>query len=66
MSSLVPLQLHVLTLQFRSQARLEVEIAFLQHQLNALRRQVPARSRLTSWRTRMRCTATSDTVPVSG
>jgi hypothetical protein len=47
MSSLVPLQLHVLTLQFRSQARLEVEIAFLQHQLNALRRQVPARSRLT-------------------
>ena len=47
MSSLLALLLHVLTSRFRSQARPKAVIVFLRHQLNVLRRQVPARSRLT-------------------
>jgi len=42
------LLLHVLTLPFRSRASLEAEIVFLRHQLNVLKRQVPARPRLTT------------------
>jgi hypothetical protein len=32
---------------FKSQARLEAEIVFLRHQLNLLRRRLPAKPRLT-------------------
>jgi hypothetical protein len=32
---------------FKSQARLEAEIVFLRHQLNVLRRRIPANPRLT-------------------
>jgi hypothetical protein len=41
------LLLHVLASPFKSQARLEAEIVFLRHQLNLLRRRLPARPRLT-------------------
>ena len=41
------LLLHVLVSPFRSQARLEAEIVFLRHQLNLLRRRLPAKPRLT-------------------
>src|SRR5258708_12696504 len=41
------LLLHVLVSPFKSQARLEAEIVFLRHQLNLLRRRLPARPRLT-------------------
>jgi hypothetical protein len=47
MVSLLGLLLHVLALPFKSQARLEAEIIFLRHQLNLLRRRLPATSRLT-------------------
>jgi hypothetical protein len=48
MISFLGLLLHVLALPFRSQASLEAEIVFLRHQLNVLKRQVPARPRLTT------------------
>ncbi len=38
---------HLLVSPFRTQARLEGEIIFLRHQLNVLRRRVPAKPRLT-------------------
>ena len=41
------LLLHVLVSPFKSQARLEAEIVFLRHQLNLLRRRLPAKPRLT-------------------
>src|SRR5215216_974407 len=41
------LLLHVLVSQFKTQARLEAEIVLLRHQLNALRRRVPSKPRLT-------------------
>jgi hypothetical protein len=47
MVSLLGLLLHVLASPFRSQARLEAEIVFLRHQLNLLRRRLPAKPRLT-------------------
>src|SRR5882762_7695033 len=40
------LLLHVLISPFRTQARLEAEIVLLRHQLNVLRRRVPAKPRL--------------------
>jgi transposase InsO family protein len=49
MASLLGLLFHILASPFRSQARLEAEIVFLRHQLNLLRRQLPARPRLTPW-----------------
>lgn len=48
MMSFLGLLLHVLALPFRSRASLEAEIVFLRHQLNVLRRQTPARTRLTT------------------
>ena len=39
--------LHTLAAPFKSQARLEAEIVFLRHQLNVLRRRIPANPRLT-------------------
>ena len=39
--------LHILAAPFKSQARLEAEIVFLRHQLNVLRRRIPANPRLT-------------------
>jgi len=47
MVSLLGLLLHVLAAPFKSQARLEAEIVFLRHQLNLLRRRLPAKPRLT-------------------
>jgi hypothetical protein len=47
MGSFLGLLLHVLASPFRSQARLEAEIVFLRHQLNLLRRRLPAKPRLT-------------------
>jgi hypothetical protein len=47
MVSFLGLLLHVLALPFKSQTRLEAEIVFLRHQLNLLRRRLPARPRLT-------------------
>jgi len=41
------LLLHVLVSPFKSQARLEAEIVFLRHQLNLLRRRLPAKPRIT-------------------
>ena len=41
------LLLHVLVSPFKTQARLEAEIVLLRHQLNALRRRVPSKPRLT-------------------
>jgi hypothetical protein len=38
---------HFLVLPFKTQARLEAEIILLRHQLNALRRQVSAKPKLT-------------------
>ena len=48
MISLLGLLLHILALPFRSRASLEAEIVFLRHQLNVLKRQAPARLRLTT------------------
>ena len=39
--------LHILAAPFKSQARLEAEIVMLRHQLNVLRRRLPAKPRLT-------------------
>ena len=39
---------HMLAVPFRTQAQLEAEITLLRHQLNVLRRQAPARPRLTA------------------
>src|SRR5260370_26251935 len=47
MGSFLGLLLHVLASPFKSQARLEAEIVFLRHQLNLLRRRLPAKPRLT-------------------
>ena len=47
MASFLGLLLHVLASPFKSQARLEAEIVFLRHQLNLLRRRLPAKPRLT-------------------
>jgi hypothetical protein len=47
MASFLGLLLHALASPFKSQARLEAEIVFLRHQLNLLRRQLPAKPRLT-------------------
>src|SRR6266404_9362876 len=49
MVSFFGLLLHVLASPFKSQARLEAEIVFLRHQLNLLRRRLPAKPRLTPW-----------------
>jgi hypothetical protein len=43
MVSFLGLLLHVLASPFKSQARLEAEIVFLRHQLNLLRRRLPAK-----------------------
>jgi len=40
--------LHALASPFKSQARLEAKIVFLRHQLNLLRRRLPAKPRLTA------------------
>jgi transposase InsO family protein len=48
MGSFLGLLLHVLASPFKSQARLEAEIVFLRHQLNLLRRRLPAKPRLTA------------------
>jgi hypothetical protein len=48
MVSFLGLSLHVLASPFKSQARLEAEIAFLRHQPNLLRRRLPAKPRLTT------------------
>ena len=48
MTSFLVLLLHALTSPFKSQARLEAEIVFLRHQLNLLRRRLPAKPRLTA------------------
>jgi hypothetical protein len=48
MISFLSLLLHILALPFRSRASLEAEIVFLRHQLNVLRRQTPAKPRLTT------------------
>jgi hypothetical protein len=48
MTSFLVLLLHALASPFKSQARLEAEIVFLRHQLNQLRRQLPAKPRLTT------------------
>jgi len=48
MGSFLGLLLHVLASPFRSQARLRAEIVFLRHQLNLLRRRLPAKPRLTA------------------
>ena len=48
MISFMILLFHVLVSPFRSQARLEAEIVFLRHQLNLLRRRLPAKPRLTT------------------
>ena len=48
MTSFLVLLLHPLASPFKSQARLEVEIVFLRHQLNLLRRRLPAKPRLTA------------------
>jgi hypothetical protein len=47
MVSFLGLLLHVLASPFKSQARLEAEIVFLRHQLNLMRRRLPAKPRLT-------------------
>src|SRR5258707_7470917 len=48
MASFLGLLLHALASPFKSQARLEAEIVSLRHQLNLLRRRLPARPRLTA------------------
>ena len=48
MVSFLGLLLHVLASPFKSQVRLEAEIVFLRHQLNLLRRRLPAKPRLTA------------------
>jgi len=47
MIAFIGLFVHILASPFRTQARLEAEIIFLRHQLNVLRRRVPAKPRLT-------------------
>jgi transposase InsO family protein len=47
MASFLGLLLHALASPFKSQARLEAEIVILRHQLNLLRRRLPAKPRLT-------------------
>jgi hypothetical protein len=47
MGSFLGLLLHVLASPFKSQAQLEAAIVFLPHQLNLLRRRLPAKPRLT-------------------
>jgi hypothetical protein len=47
MASFLGLLLHALASPFKSQARLQAEIVFLRHQLNLLRRRLPAKPRLT-------------------
>jgi hypothetical protein len=42
MTAFLSLFLHVLVSPFKTQARLEAEIVLLRHQLNVLRRRVPA------------------------
>ena len=48
MASFLVLLLHALASPFKSQARLGAEIVFLRHQLNLLRRRLPAKPRLTT------------------
>jgi hypothetical protein len=48
MLDFLKLFLHVLAAPFRTQAQLEAEVTLLRHQLNVLRRQAPARPRLTA------------------
>jgi transposase InsO family protein len=48
MIAFLSLFLHVLISPFRTQARLEAEIVLLRHQLNVLRRQAPAKPKLTA------------------
>jgi|HubBroStandDraft_6_1064221.scaffolds.fasta_scaffold523838_2 putative transposase len=48
MVSFLGLLLHALASPFKSQTRLEAEIVFLRHQLNLLRRRLPAKPRLTA------------------
>ena len=47
MIDLLALFFHVLVSPFKTQARLEAEIIMLRHQLNVLRRRVPAKPKLT-------------------
>jgi hypothetical protein len=49
MTSFLDLLLHALASPFKSQARLEAEIVFLRHQLNLLRRRLPAKPRLKAY-----------------
>ena len=48
MIAFLSLFLHVLISPFKTQARLEAEIVLLRHQLNLLRRQAPAKPKLTA------------------
>jgi transposase InsO family protein len=48
MIAFLNLFLHVLTSPFKTPARLEAEIVLLRHQLNVLRRQAPAKPKLTA------------------
>jgi hypothetical protein len=48
MASFRGLLLHSLASPFKSQVRLEADIVFLRHQLNLLRRRLPAKPRLTT------------------
>jgi hypothetical protein len=48
MVSFLGLLLHALASPFKSRALLEAEIVFLRHQLNLLRRRLPAKPRLTA------------------
>lgn len=48
MIAFLSLFLHILAFLFKTQARLEAEISVLRHQLNVLRRQAPAKPRLTA------------------
>ena len=47
MIEFLSLFVHILMSPFRTQARLEAEIVMLRHQLNVLRRRIPAKPRLT-------------------
>jgi hypothetical protein len=48
MTAFLNVFLHVLISPFKTQARLEAEIVLLRHQLNVLRRQAPAKPKLTA------------------
>jgi hypothetical protein len=48
MASFLGLLLHALASPFKSQVRLAAKIVFLRHQLNLLRRRLPAKPRLTT------------------